>query len=170
MNSLEPPDSHCLKSAQGWLELGNHLEANEELEKISPEKRVHPDVLDVRWHIFAKAGKWAACVDIASAIIKLAPDRSGGWIHRSFAMHELKRTQDAFDYLLPAAENFPRVWMIPYNLACYCAQLGRLNESQDWLKKAVAINEQPVKRAAIDDPDLLPLWDSMSGTLWKKSG
>jgi tetratricopeptide (TPR) repeat protein len=169
MKPLEPPDSHHLKSAQGWLELGNHLEANEELENITSEKRVHPDVLEVRWRIFAKVGKWDACVDIASAIIKLAPDRSDGWIHRSFALHELKHTQDAFDKLLPAAEKFLRVWTIPYNLACYCAQLGRLDESQAWLKKAIAIGEQPVKHAAIDDPDLLPLWDSMSGTLWKRS-
>jgi hypothetical protein len=33
---IEPPDSLHLLAAQGWLELGNHLEANEELEKITP--------------------------------------------------------------------------------------------------------------------------------------
>ena len=58
--------------------------------------------------------------------------------------------------------------MIPYNLACYCAQLNRLDEAQIWFKKAMAIDEQIVKREAIDDPDLKPLWDSMSGMLWKK--
>jgi hypothetical protein len=63
---------------------------------------------------------------------------------------------------------FAKVWLIPYNLACYCAQLGHLDECQVWFKKAMAIDEHTVKRAAIDDPDLKPLWDSMSGTLWKK--
>ena len=29
-----------------------------------------------------------------------------------------------------------------------------------------AIDEHTVKRTAIDDPDLKPLWDSMSGTRW----
>jgi hypothetical protein len=29
------------------------------------------------------------------------------------------------------------------------------------------IGEQTVKRAAIDDPELKPLWDSMGGTTWK---
>jgi hypothetical protein len=33
---LEPPDSIHLEAAQGWLELGNHIEADEELEKTSP--------------------------------------------------------------------------------------------------------------------------------------
>jgi hypothetical protein len=31
------------------------------------------------------------------------------------------------------------------------------------------VDEHTVKRVALDDPDLKPLWDSMSGTLWKRS-
>jgi tetratricopeptide (TPR) repeat protein len=165
---LEHPDDLHLEAAQGWLELGDHLEANEELERISPDMRVHPDVLNVRWHIYSKAQKWDTCVDIASALIDFAPECSLGWIHRSFSLHNLKRTQEAFDRLLPVANEFPRVWNIPYNLACYCAQLGRLDEAQDWFKKAMAIDEQSVKESALDDPDLKPLWDSMSGILWKR--
>jgi tetratricopeptide (TPR) repeat protein len=169
MKPLEPPDSIHLKAAEGWLELGSHLEANEELEKITPELRVHPDVLELRWQIYAQEKKWAACVDIANAVVKLAPERPDGWIHRSYAPHELKRTQEAFDQLLPVADRFPKIWTIPFNLSCYCAQLGRLDECQAWFKKATAIDEQTVKRAAIDDPDLKPLWDSLSGTLWKRT-
>jgi hypothetical protein len=50
-----------------------------------------------------------------------------------------------------------------WRLACYCAQLGPLKECEDWFKKAIAIDEQSVNRAAIDNPNLKPLWDSMSG-------
>jgi hypothetical protein len=32
----------------------------------------------------------------------------------------------------------------------------------------MAIDENAVKRGAIDHPDLKPLWDSMSGTIWKR--
>jgi tetratricopeptide (TPR) repeat protein len=166
---LEPPDSIHLNAAEGWLGLGNHFEANEELDKITPELRVHPDVLEIRWQIYAKEKYWEACVDIATAVIKLAPENCNGWIHRSFALHELKRTQEAFDNLLPVANQFHEVWTIPYNLACYCSQLQRLEKAQEWLKKAMAIDEQTVKPVAIDDPDLKPLWDSMSGTLWKRA-
>jgi len=35
-------DQRQLDAAEGWLELGNWLEANEELERISPEMRGHP--------------------------------------------------------------------------------------------------------------------------------
>jgi tetratricopeptide (TPR) repeat protein len=169
MKDLEPPDSLHLLAAQGWLELGNHLEADKELDEILLQLRTHPDVLEIRWQIYAHAKKWDACVDIAGATIKLAPERSEGWIHRSFALHALQRTQDAFDQLLPVADRFPKVWTVPYNLSCYCAQLGRLDECQKWLKQAMAIDEETVKRAAIDDADLKPLWDSMSGTFWKRT-
>jgi hypothetical protein len=53
---LDPADHHHLQAAQGWLELGNHTEANEELERITPLNRAHPDVLQVRWRIYAAAG------------------------------------------------------------------------------------------------------------------
>ena len=48
---LKPPDSIHLKAAEGWLVLGNHVEPNEELENITPQFRVHPDVLEIRWQI-----------------------------------------------------------------------------------------------------------------------
>jgi hypothetical protein len=32
----------------------------------------------------------------------------------------------------------------------------------------MAIDEQTVKRAAVDDLGLKPLWGSMSGTFWKR--
>jgi len=169
MKRLSPPDSHHLKAAEGWLELGDPLQANEELEKIMPQLRVHPDALEIRWQIYAKEKKWEACVDIAATIVKFAPEKQSGWIQRSFALHELKRTEEAFDNLLPVAERFSDVWTIPYNLACYCSQLQRLDEAQKWFKKAMAIDEKTVKQAAVDDPDLLPLWDSMSGILWKRT-
>jgi hypothetical protein len=35
-----------LAAADGWLGLKNHLAANSELEKITPELRAHPDVLE----------------------------------------------------------------------------------------------------------------------------
>ncbi len=169
MKSLTPPDSHHLLAAQGWLELGDYLEADAELESISPRNRIHPDVLEIRWRIYSSAKKWSACLDIASTLLMLAPERSFGWIHRSFALHELNRTQEAFDKLVLAAKEFPNEWQFPYNLACYCSQLGRLEDAKEWLKKAILIDEEPVENAGIDDPDLKPLWNSMSRTIRKRT-
>jgi len=157
--SFPHPDNLYFQAAQGWLELGNPSEAREELDRIASSLHAHPDVLELRWHLSAQAKTWEACIDIARAIIEVAPERAEAWIHCSFALHELKRTQEAYDRLLPCAERFPAVWTVFYNLACYCAQLGRLDECHVWFKKAKDIDGDAVNSAAVGDPDLKPYWE-----------
>lgn len=54
--------------------------------------------------------------------------------------HELKR---------PAVAQFPKVWLIAYSLACYCAQKGRLDECEEWFKNSN--NWRPLRQGA--EPD-----------------
>jgi hypothetical protein len=123
------------------LELGNHLEANEELEWIDAALRIHPDVLDLRWKIHARAEQWEMCVEIGNALVKTASGRPDSWIHRSTALHELKRTEEASDLLLPAADLWPGFWLIYYNLARFAAVLKREEESWDWLEDAFLLGD-----------------------------
>ena len=74
---LEPPDSIHLKAAEGWLELGNWLESNEELEQITPAMRAHPLVLRMRYGIYVKAGKWEMAAEVARGLSAMLPDDSG---------------------------------------------------------------------------------------------
>jgi tetratricopeptide (TPR) repeat protein len=168
MNPRSWPNKHYLLAAEGWIELGNVAEASAELENIDPQARFHPDVLALRWQIYAKAEKWTACIDIGEALVKLAPERSESWIHRSFSLHEVGRTDEAFEKLLPVVDRFPSVWQVPYNLSCYSSVLRRFDEAEKWFKRAMLVDEKSVQTAGIDDSDLRPLWDSMSGTIWKK--
>ena len=158
-----PPDLHYLHAAQGWIGLGNIPEAEAELKRMKHRLMSHPDVLEVRWHIDAHKKEWEEAANLADALVILEPQRWDGWVHRSFAFHEMKRTREAFDKLLPAAEMFPEVWTIPYNLACYCIQLGRIKDGKFWFKKAVAIDENAALQSGREDADLKPLWDSMGG-------
>jgi Flp pilus assembly protein TadD len=98
-------------------------------------------------------------------LVQLSPDRPSGWVRRSFALHGLKRTQQAFDLLLPAVKKFPEIPTIPYNLACYCAQLGKLEEARRWLLQSYELgNARMLKSAARYDPDLAPLFVNASET------
>src|ERR1700704_888259 len=107
MKDIPAPDSHHLKAAQGWLELGNHQEANEELKEISLEWRFHPEVLIARFEIYARCNHWEFAYTIAHGMVALVPNEPAGWIKRSIALHQLKRTPEAWQTLLPAATKFP---------------------------------------------------------------
>jgi len=161
---LGAQDATRLKAAEGWLELGNHIEANEELEKITPSRRAHPDVLQVRYEIYAKAKRWEPCLDIASAIVKLDPERSFGWIRRAKALHGLNRTKEALEALLPAMRRFPDELTIRYDLACYECVLGNIAKAKRRLKEAYRIAQKldsfdKWRKAAFLEPDLLPMRD-----------
>ena len=85
------------------------------------------------------------------------------WIHWSYVLHELKRTAEARDNLLRVVEKFPISATMRYNLACYECQLGRLERAKEWLEKAFALGDaKGMKLAALDDPDLQPLWKEVS--------
>lgn len=163
---MSPADVHHLRAIEGWLELGNPGEAQAEFDQMAPALREHPELMILGARIQAGLGQWAACVAIGEKLVRTAPDRPQGWIDRSYALHELKRTQEALDQLRPAAERFPDIWTIPYNLGCYCAQLGRLADAETWLRKALAMDAAAVWAVAMTDPDLKPLHRGREGMSW----
>ena len=66
--------------------------------------------------------------------------------------------EQALEVLDGVLEEFPKEWMIPYNMACYLCQLERLNEAKSRLAKALEIGGKGIRTAALGDEDLLPLW------------
>ncbi|MBI2924184.1 MAG: tetratricopeptide repeat protein [Verrucomicrobia bacterium] len=165
MKTLEPPDSHHLNAAVGWIELGNALEAFDELELISPDSWFHPDVLVVRWVIYAKARKWDIALQIAQAVVSIAPERPMGWISLAYSLHELNRTQDAWQELLSVAERFPQNGAIQFNLACYACKLGKMDEAKTWLARSIEVaGREKIVRRVVNRPDLQPLWNQLGPT------
>ncbi len=158
MKPLPFEDQRHLVAAQGWFELGDCIEATEELDQITPEMRGHPSVLEVRFHIYTAAKKWEYAAEIAKAISEFAPESPFGFIHQAYSLHELNRTQEAWNMLLPVVDKFPKEYIIRYNLACYACQLGNLKEARHWLKKAIGLaSTKEVELMALNDPDLEPL-------------
>lgn len=154
------PDRHHVSAAEGWLELGDSLEAARELRRVSNPALGHPDVLDIRWRLHAARGQWDSALDVAKLVTTVAPDRPSGWIHQSYCLHEMKRTAEAMHLLLPVADQFPEEGIIAYNLACYACQLGDLAGAKIWLQRASkAKGKMPLKEMAEQDPDLAPLME-----------
>jgi len=68
VNRLEHSDRIHLEAAQGWIELGNWREANDELDCITPRLRAHPDVLSVRRIVCLKGGNLELAAEIERAL------------------------------------------------------------------------------------------------------
>jgi thioredoxin-like negative regulator of GroEL len=160
MKTIPTPDSHHLAAAQGWLDLGNATEANEELKRISLEWRFHPDVLLARWEVYARGGHWEFAYTIAHGMVALVPNEPAGWLKRSISLHHLKRTPEAWQSLLPAAKKFPQNFTVAYDLARYACQLGKYSDAFRWLERAKQVADpHTVKQMARKDPELEPLWE-----------
>ena len=108
MQRLEPPDSHCLNAAIGWLGLGRRDDAKAELEMISAPNQRHPDVLEARWAIYAEERQWEAALDVARKLLQRAPHRVSGWLHHAYALRRAPEggLEKAWAALKPAVEKF----------------------------------------------------------------
>ncbi len=161
MHKLEPPDTHHLSAAVGWLGLGLPAEARAELAQLTPAACENPDVLEVRWLVAAEQKQWEEGLEVARTLVRLAPARSSGWLHQAYA---LRRVPDgsvakAWEALLPASDKFPKEPIIPFNLSCYACQMQQLDTARLWLERATAVGGiETIKQMALQDPDLQPLW------------
>lgn len=161
---LEMPDAHYLAAAVGWLGLDNWPESVAELENIAPEFQTHPDVLNVRWAIYAKAGQWDKAAEFAKIFREAHRHEPQAWIHLAYATRRMPEggLLPAKDILVKARQLFPDEAIIPYNLACYDCQLGNLKDAREWLQKAFAIGDpKDLIKMAAADPDLEPLRDEI---------
>jgi hypothetical protein len=73
---LEPNDQRHLTCAEGYAELGLVLDANAELECISPDWRHASEVLIIRARICAKLEKWELLQGAAKRLALREPDNS----------------------------------------------------------------------------------------------
>ncbi len=164
---IKGADFHHLQAVEGWLALGNPLEALIELDRVSSSLHQHPEVLDARWQVSAALRDWDAALAVGNLMVQKVPDDPGSWISRSYALRRAKNggIHSAWEALAPAASKFPSVSIIPYNIACYAAQLGNLSEAWDWIHRAIEAEGdiKKIKEMAMRDPDLQPLWERIKG-------
>jgi Flp pilus assembly protein TadD len=171
MEALDYPDLHHASAVEGWLDLDMPAEAAAQFVQLSTNARRHPSVLELQWRLQTVQLDWAGAVATARELMLLAPWLPNGWIHCSFALHELRRTTEALENLLQAEPRFPTNSIIPYNLACYACQLGDLSTARRWLRRAIELKGiDNLRSLAMDDPDLAPLWPEIASSDLGQSG
>ena len=135
-------------------------EADSELDKIDPFCRALPEILAARVAIYHGLKKWELMQQIAKRLKEFQPDNVQWTISLAYATRRAYSIDVAMEILLNAEAKFPREAAIPYNLACYCCQLGDMETAKRYLKKAFEI-DLDWRKAALEDEDLRPLWHSL---------
>ena len=125
-----------LNAAEGWLMLGNPVEAHEEMENIGGESSRHPAVLAIRWQVYAAAQWWEAAYVVSKALCEIAPESPEAWICQANTVRNYKGVLEAWSLLLSTVNKFPQDSVIRYNLPCYAAELGLLEDCYGWLVQA----------------------------------
>jgi hypothetical protein len=166
--SLTIADQRRITAARGWLELGDHLSAFEELECMAPTARALPEVLKLRWEIYNKAGKHGSAFVVAEGLTRLLPDDPQPFIWRAHSTRQMDSIHRATQMLIEVANKFADEPTFPFNIACYNSKLGNFEQAKAWLYIAweVATKQNTArewKLRAIDEKDLEPLWDEIRG-------
>lgn len=165
MEPLQPPASHFLNAALGWLELENPHEALIELGRIERQYWNHPDVLELRWEVHRAQQNWEGALRVARELVHNASDRPAAWLNHAYALRRVTGggLKAAWKALEPALKAFPKEPTIAYNLSCYACQMNDLGEAKKLLEQAFSNGDkEDIKKRALTDSDLKPLWPVIS--------
>ena len=146
-----------LRAASGYLDLGMITDAADELDLIDPSERVHLEVIRMRAVIYFNTGHWALLKIFSSMLVLAEPQTAENWLWLAFANRRCDSISEAAATLTRALALHPSDPLIHYNLAAYAALSGDLALCRKRLSSAIRLDPE-LRKTAIDDDDLLPLW------------
>ena len=149
-----------ITAAEGYIELGMPLEANEELEQIDADQRSHTEVLALRVKIYSALKKWELMQTVAKRLALIDPENVQWTVSWAYATRRADSIEAARIILVNAIERMPDVAILHSNLACYECLLGNLEEAKNRLKRAFEV-EPRYRLTALEDEDLEAVWKSV---------
>ncbi|MDB6073306.1 MAG: Tetratricopeptide repeat-containing protein [Verrucomicrobiaceae bacterium] len=143
-------------TAQGYMELGLFEDARAELVALPKEAWERTDVLET-W-VLCQMGeqRWEEALEMSRRLCEMQPKEPSGFIHAAYCLHELGRTEEAMVHLQSGPRSLRTKSVYYYNLGCYCAKLGHVDEAKLLLEKSFEI-DSGLRRLAKKDPDLAEL-------------
>lgn len=149
-----------LLAAQGYLELEMPLEALAELDVLPQAERDSELAMQIRLFILMKSQLWEQALHACERMRELYPGAPAGFIHGAFCLHERGQTAEAKALLLEGPESLADEATYFYNLACYSAVLGQLEEALRYVHQSFAMDDKFRDLARLD-PDLRAVQDRL---------
>jgi tetratricopeptide (TPR) repeat protein len=142
-----------IAAAQGYVELGLHAEAREELAALPVDAHSRVDVIELTLLCLMSEHRWEEAFALAANLCVQEPAEPGGFIHAAFCLHEMERTTEALDFLSRGPAELRKKPVYHYNMGCYHAKLGLHDKALRYLKQAFEMDPS-LRRDARSDPDL----------------
>jgi len=149
-----------LLAAQGYIELEMPGEALRELDELTAEEQRSQEVRQVRLFIHMRARRWSDAMLVCDELRAADPQQTTSYIHGAFCLHELGRTREAKDLLLKGPASLLREATYYYNIGCYDAVLGNLEDAQHALEISFRMDDK-FREIAKYDPDLKEVMSSL---------
>ncbi len=146
--------------AQGWLLLDKFAEAIAALDAIPQTFQSRPAILMMRAHTHQSARQWPQAEMMFRELLAVDGTEPHYWIGLAYAVRRSQSIEAAEPILADAHRQFPEVALIPYNLACYAAQLDRLKEAERLLREAISL-DATLHDLAQTDSDLAAFWEPL---------
>jgi tetratricopeptide (TPR) repeat protein len=143
-------------AAEGYIELGLHSEAREELSHLSPESQNRADVIELVVLCLMGEKRWAEGLALTQKLRELEPKEPGGYIHAAYCLHELGQTHEALDLLSRGPSVLQTKPVYYYNIGCYLACLGQDEKALKLLEQSFEMDGS-LRSHARKDPDLASL-------------
>ena len=154
--NLDPQIHRRLLAAVGFAELSLFQDAVQELEEL-PDKLKEIAIVLATWlEVYQRWQKWSEASSVAMRLAEMEPDESNWPLALAYAVRRSRGLVFAQEILKQAGEKFPDCATIHFNLACYAAQLGYLDEARQRLRRAIQL-DQGFAALAKTDPDLKPI-------------
>lgn len=146
-----------IERCDGFLDLRMTARAAAEFALVPAEERDATTALQVGLRLSMETGDWAAARRMAQALRDRVPLEPTYWVQLAFATRRAEGIENARAVLRESLGHFPKIAVIPFNLACYECQLGHEDEALALLGKAFSLDGS-FREIALEDEDLKPLW------------
>jgi len=154
---MKPENKRIILAAEGYHDLDLIDEAWDELRSLPASEHEHPLYVQMCVLLYLKEKRWDEALDASKRLTDLLPEASAGFIHAAYCLHEMGHTPEARQLLLDGPPALKEEATYYYNLGCYQAQLGDLDDAKRLVKRSFELDQRLVEVAKKDD-DLKALW------------
>src|SRR5262249_1278165 len=130
-----------IRAAEGYADLGMYDDALAELDQLDPGEQDRLETVRMRVEIVLRKRDWRSALGLSLKACQLYPNDSSGFIHAAFCLHELGRTQEAKQTLLDGPAKLLDEPIYYYNLGCYDAVLGNLDQAKAYLRASFRLDK-----------------------------